>query len=115
MPRPDRAHYVLDPIPDTVRETNNESGEIIEWQALQVWVDPAHREAARAPELRRYMEHLAAALGWATIIRFSSRDGYVVFPPSLSGDGQWHEIEAPMSEEFGTISRLRAMGLEPPA
>lgn len=28
----------------------------------------------------------------ATIIRYSSREALTIFPPPLTGDGQWHEV-----------------------
>jgi hypothetical protein len=84
LPRPDRAHYVVDVEHDKV---------ILEGQTivavLQVWLDPAFPNAWDTPELRAYML-MWAERGAATIIRTNASDGFVVFPPPLASDGEWH-------------------------
>lgn len=85
LPRPDRSHYTIDPEFDQV---------IIEGQTivavLQVWLDPAFPNAWDTPELRSYMLMMAERFRVATIIRTNSRDGFVVFPPPLATDREWH-------------------------
>lgn len=91
MPRPDRCHYVIDIQEDYV-EMLHEGGERIRIGVIQVWVDPAFRDAYKAPELRAYMLRMATEHRMATIIRYSSIEAFTVFPPPLATDGEWHEV-----------------------
>ena len=91
MPRPDRCHYVIDIIEDYIELVPDGGGERQRVGVLQVWVDPAFRDAYKAPELRAYMLRMAAEHRMATIIRYSSREAFTIFPPPIAADGQWHE------------------------
>jgi hypothetical protein len=84
LPRPDRAHYVIDVEHDKVIL---EGLTII--AVIQVWLDPAFPNAWDTPELRDYML-MWAERGAATIIRTNAKDGFVVFPPPLVTDREWH-------------------------
>jgi hypothetical protein len=91
LSRPDRAGYVIDMMPDyvTIRDnTGKKPPQHI--PCLQIWVDPHRREAHRDPALRRYMER-SGERGFASLIRFDQSDGFIVFPPSMTADRQWHE------------------------
>jgi len=90
LPRPDRAHYVLDIMPDYVTLSTSD-GEF-DMLVIQVWIDPAFPDAHRDPQLRAYLAACGERDRCAAIIRYDSRRGIVVFPPALSADGQWHEI-----------------------
>ena len=92
MPRPDRCHYVIDIQEDYVTLAPFDGGEPFKVGVIQVWVDPAFPEAAKAPELRAYMLRMAEKYRLATIVRFDSRRAYTVFPPPIADDGQWHEM-----------------------
>jgi hypothetical protein len=92
MPRPDRCHYVIDLTDDYVEMVPHDGGERRRIGVVQVWVDPAYRDAYRAPELRDYMLRMAKEHSMATIVRYSSREAVTIFPPPLSEDGEWHEI-----------------------
>lgn len=89
MPRPDRCHYVVDLVPDSVKVIA-EDGRQSQVPVIQVWVDPAFPEAHRAPELRAYMLQMAEKYKLATIVRFDSRRALMVFPPPITGVG-WIE------------------------
>lgn len=89
--RPDRAHYVLDVLPDFVTVVNNETGERTNIEVVQIWVDPAYPEAHRDPELRAYLNRRGED-GIGALIRYGSGNAITLFPPSMSADGQWHEI-----------------------
>jgi hypothetical protein len=91
MPRPDRAHYVIDVVEDYI-EMVQEDGSRQKVGALQVWVDPAYRDAYKAAELRAYMLRMATERRMVTIIRYSSRIAIAIFPPPLTADGEWHEV-----------------------
>jgi len=86
--RPDRSHYVVDVMPDEIMITVD--GVSRRHDVLQVWVDPAHRDAHRDPALRAYIDKL----GVPAIIRYDSVEGFVLFPPSTSSDGLWHEQDS---------------------
>jgi hypothetical protein len=85
LPRPDRAHYVIDPEFDKVIL---EGSTVV--AVMQVWLDPAFPNAWDTPELRDYMLMFAERFRAATIIRTNATDGFVVFPPPLATDGEWH-------------------------
>jgi hypothetical protein len=88
LARPDRSHYVIDSVPDFVTARDNETGEKTPIPVLQIWVDPAHRDAHRDPALRAYLEKKEIA----ALIRFNSGDGLTIFPPSVTGKDHWLEI-----------------------
>lgn len=90
MSRPDRAHFVIDLVPDSIKQTF-EDGTERQIGVIQVWIDPAFPAVIRGAELRRYMAHMAEKFGYPTLVRFNARDAICIFPPVLTGDGQWHE------------------------
>ena len=90
LPRPDRSHYVIDPQADYVEMTDG-AGVRSRCGVVQIWVDPAFRDAYKAPSLRAYMLRMAVDYRMASIIRYSSHEAVVIFPPPLCSDGQWHE------------------------
>jgi hypothetical protein len=91
LPRPDRAHYVVDMAWDHITISYDETGEQVNIPAIQVWVDPAFRDAHRAPELRAYMLRMATDHRAVTIVRWSRYEAVTVFAPVMSDDGKWHE------------------------
>jgi hypothetical protein len=104
LPRPDRVHYVVDMIPDYVTMTWHDGRPPDHLPVVQVWVDPDHRDAHRDPALRRWLERQRMP----AIIRYSERDGFVLFPPSCSEDRQWHEQRSGMSEHSHTLEQKAA-------
>jgi hypothetical protein len=108
MRRPDRAHYVIDALPDSIQLVNNETGEPLEFEAMQIWVDPAFPKTQHAPELRAYMLKMAEEHGWPTLLRWSNQTGTAVFPPPLNADGEWHEQTSECNTSFGRFSKLPA-------
>lgn len=91
LPRPDRSHYVIDPETDYIEMRETEGGPPIRVGVIQIWVDPAFRDAYKAPSLRAYMLKMAVDYRMASIVRFNSREAIVVFPPPMCADRQWHE------------------------
>jgi hypothetical protein len=112
LARPDRSRYVIDITPDFVTISDNDSGESIKVEVVQVWCDPKHREAWRDPALLAYLMRRGAE-GVAAIIRWSARDALVVFPPNMAGDGQWHESagtglpDRPPGETYEGVAEAR--------
>lgn len=97
LPRPDRAHYVLDVMPDFIVATDPETGKPTTISVVQVWVDPAYPLAHRAPSFRRWLDrqHKPA------VIRYNSNDGFVLVPPSMTSSATWLEIETePKPRQF---------------
>jgi hypothetical protein len=91
LKRPDHAHLVIDVMPDYVTVQNDETGEQQNLQVVQVWCDPRFPEAHRDPAFRRFVDRRGEE-GIATLVRFNSSDAITIFPPSLSPDGEWHEM-----------------------
>lgn len=92
VPRPDHAHFVIDVVPDFVTVQDNETGASHDILALQVWVDPAHRDAHRHPALRAYIEKLCEEQPTVAICRFNERDAVTLIPPALNSSGKWAEM-----------------------
>ena len=93
MQRPDRSHFVIDLVPDTItRKFDDPAIPDQQVGVIQVWIDPAFPEVLKGAELRGYMAHMAEKFGYPTLVRFNSRDALCVFPPAISHDRQWHEI-----------------------
>jgi hypothetical protein len=88
LPRPDRAHYVLDMMPDFVTLTE-EGGMPTIIPVVQVWIDPAYPDAHRAPSFRRWLD----GQGICALIRYGSRNGFLLAPPSVTGSG-WQEKQS---------------------
>jgi len=108
--RPDFSHYVVDVMPDYVTAVR-EDGERQHVPVLQIWVDPRHPEAHRDPALRAFLDHYGGTKGMAAIIRYSSSDGFVIFPPSMTG-GHWVENRDGVSgEEHTAAQRAAVLGL----
>lgn len=107
LPRPDRCHYVVDPLPDVVRVGNDETGEVSYQPCVQVWIDPDHPDCHRDPRLRRYLDKMARDHGMIGIIRGIAEkkrqgSGLSLIPPSLpsNAEGRWLEVESPMTGSF---------------
>lgn len=90
--RPDRSHYVIDVMPDVVTLEPHDGSPTTNIQVIQVWVDPDYPDAHRDPELRAYLEGLAQA----ALVRFDSQRAIMLFPPALSSDRGWHEVDSNM-------------------
>jgi len=97
-PRPDRAHLAVDPMPDYVVRINEETGERFKHGVFQVWADPAYRDAHRAPAFRAWVERQARETGMMVLIRYGSRDGFLLAAPPVTG-GEWVEKPSGMGSE----------------
>lgn len=92
--RPDRSHYVIDPLPDFIRIRNNVDNELIaNVEVVQIWNDPAYPDAHRDPALRRYLLRRAEE-NIAAIVRYGSKDGFVLLPPTMTAEKQWRECRS---------------------
>lgn len=102
--RPDISHLVIDIMPDWVALQDDATGKQTRLEVVQVWCDPAHREAHRDRRFRKYVKRRARE-GKATIVRFSSSDAVTLFAPSISSDRQWHEIGGRVETEAEHLKR----------
>lgn len=100
LQRPDRVHYVIDIMPDVITANGRDLN------ALQVWVDPAFPDAHRDPPLRRFLAERGEKDRMPAIIRFGSRKSFVLIPPALASDGQWHEVEGMRFDPGGSGNRF---------
>lgn len=101
--RPDRSHYVIDILPEVIG-LSRDTGERIELDVIQVWVDPKYPDAHRDPALRRYLERQ----GKPALLRFAAGDAMVIVPPSVTQNGEWFEGDRqPASTNFkGMAQRM---------
>lgn len=103
IPRPDHGHYVIDTMPDVL---------IIDEKVIpciQVWCDPAHRDAHRDPALRRYIERRAQQDDMLTIVRFNAWEGLVLFAPSTNPDNKWYEVPSNAKDSKSFTARVAAV------
>lgn len=103
LSRPDRAHYVIDIMPDFITAIDNATGEAHTVQVVQVWIDPAYPEAHRDPDLRAYLLRRGAE-GIGAIVRYDTKHSLVLMPPPIASDGQWHEIAGVASQPTHSLS-----------
>jgi hypothetical protein len=92
LARPDRSHYVIDPMPDYITIRNDESGESEKVVIVQIWIDPRFPDAHRDDVLRGYLSRLAMP----ALIRYNSTAAMVLFPPECTADDEWHEVTTNM-------------------
>lgn len=91
--RPDRAHYVIDVMPDYVTVTDRDSSDQQKIPVLQIWCDAAHPDAHRDPALRAFLE-AEGRQGFAALVRYAgdSGQGWALFSPTLTGKDHWVEV-----------------------
>lgn len=102
--RPDIAGFVIDVVPDFITVIHPETQAHIQLPVVQVWVDPTRPDAHRDPALRAYLERCAAG-GYAAMIRYSEREGFVLFAP-LFGGGQWREVAGRTTDRTHTAEEI---------
>ena len=94
--RPDHSRVVFDPSPDHVVLTDPDGERVVDVQ--QLWVDPEHPAAHRDRRVREVIAKIAERDGIPTIARIGER-AFVIFAPCLTGDDEWHEMEAALDPE----------------
>lgn len=91
MRRPDLAGYVVDCNLDDVIVGGERSVKV-----MQIWVDPKRRDAHRDPALRAYLSEIGRTHRLASIVRWSSDEGFVLVPPNMAREGEWLELHSHM-------------------
>lgn len=102
--RPDLAGYAIDPMLDTILVDERPI------DVIQIWCDPARREAHRDPALRAYLALMHARFGLLTIVRWGSGNGLVLAPPSTTESGEWEEAGGELKSEDAMRARLAEVG-----
>ena len=90
MRRPDRARYVLDPMPDFVVARQHADDPGVKLPVIQVWCDPAAPQAHRDPALRAYLAGDGQSQRFA-LIRYSATDAFFLAYDPASG---WLEMRS---------------------
>jgi hypothetical protein len=88
--RPDRAHYVVDVMPDYVTNVDADTAEATKVLVIQVWVDPKHPDAHKDPALRRFLDGEGRRNRFCAIVRIGD-EGLLLIPPSLTTTNEWIE------------------------
>ncbi len=97
-------------MPDYITIRNDATGEAQFMPVIQLWIDPRHRDAHRAPELRAYFARRAELEGTAVLVRYDNSDGFVIFPPAVSPTGDWYENHDGISgEEHSPLDKMKAI------
>jgi len=114
LSRPDHCHYVVDTHFDHIVNVDPE-GNRHPIGVIQIWVDPAYPDAHRDPALRAYLERRGRE-GWAALIRYSNIDGFVLFPPAMMEDGQFHEHQSmtDRTREYNLLHTMAVLAGEAP-
>lgn len=92
--RPDRSHYVLDMMPDTVEFTDDTTGKSERLVVIQIWVDPNFRDAHRDPVLREFLANIYDRKEILGLVRYSEREAITLLPPAFTGTGKWVEFNS---------------------
>jgi hypothetical protein len=105
LARPDRSHYVIDPMPDYITTVNNETGHRENIPIVQIWIDPRFPDAHRDEHLRAYLSRREIP----ALIRYNATAAMVLFPPECVHDNQWHEVttnHGTKQHDFADIHRV---------
>lgn len=106
LSRPDRAHYVLDIMPDYITATDNATGNSQTVECIQIWVDPKYPGAHRDPALRAYLYEQAAKFGTLALVRYNNKSGFVLIAPPMNSQGVWIEHAAAMGDKEHSAAQI---------
>lgn len=112
LSRPDRAGYVIDALPDFITIRHNDTGEELRIEVVQVWIDPHRPDAHKDPAFRSYLERRGEE-GKAALIRFDAMRAMILFPPALTGNGEWYEAwSACEQQQHSAVEIADVLGLD---
>lgn len=106
LPRPDRAGYVVDMMPDFVVFGDDVlTGKRVD--ALQIWADTKRPEAWRGAV--DWIKRVIGKKQAVAVIRFSSTEAVTLVPPCLTDTGEWAEIDSRVmgGVHADTVRRLK--------
>lgn len=95
MRRPDRAHYVIDPMPDFVTLDPHDGTGPQRREVAQIWIDPDYPDAHRDPALRAWLEK-RNVIG---LVRYNNERALALMPPKMMDTGQWCERASNLNHE----------------
>jgi hypothetical protein len=109
LARPDRAHYVIDIMPDSIIAQDQDR--IIQVQTVQIWCDPNWPDAHRDPKLREYLLRRGEE-GIVGQIRYGSEYAIILIPPNMNMEKKWIEKPGDMKSDNinESIRELQAQG-----
>ena len=88
--QPSRSHVIFDHMTDVVAAVD-EQGRMERRRVIQLWVDPSHPAAHRAPAVRNVISKIGESFAMPTLARIGDSKGVLIAPPSMTPDGQWFE------------------------
>lgn len=109
QPRPDRSHIVIDMMPDVVRQTRNDTGEVETKPVIVAWVDPKYPDAYKSAAFLRYVKRQKVLV----LLRYGSKEnGGVLFPPATTGLDHiaWHSSELGSDMPLTLREKAAALG-----
>jgi hypothetical protein len=107
--RPDKAHYVIDPVPDYVTILDNVTQETHKLPSLQIWMEPKYPNAHDDKALRDYLiEHNLIAT-----MRFNSYDAINLIPPTMNKSKQWAEVQGEQEAEHTPEQLINFFRIKP--
>jgi hypothetical protein len=95
--RPDRGRYVIDIIPEFITVRPHDGSSETRVPVVQVWLDPRFPNAWRDAGLLAYLDQRSQQ-GFAALIRTSSHQASVLWPPRLTGEQEWKLMPSAMCE-----------------
>jgi hypothetical protein len=96
LARPDRSHYVIDIVPDSI--VAQDGDKIIHIQTIQIWCDPKFPEAHRDPRLRNYLLRRGEE-GILGQVRYGSNFAIILIPPNMNSEKKWIERPGDMQAD----------------
>lgn len=106
--RPDRGHYIIDPVPDYVslQQTDCE----IRLRTIQVWCDPRFPEAYKAAALKQYLREQAKknSIG---LVRYSSHDAFLWVAPEFTKLEDFERVDGNSEAQHDFDDIFRTLGL----
>jgi hypothetical protein len=110
MRRPDHSGYIIDVMPDVILA----DGQGVD--CVQIWVDPARRDAHRDPALRTWLAEVHRLHGYIAIVRWGSAAGVLLVPPAASETGEWLELgeQTTLVTHEQMSAKLEAAGVSRP-
>lgn len=110
LSRPDRAHYVIDCMPDFIEIDAHDGHPAQKVPVIQIWIDPKYPDAHRDPALRAYIERRSIREGgMAALVRYDNERAIVLFPPSVTDEGIWHEEGSGLAAKEHTAAEIAAV------
>jgi hypothetical protein len=103
LPRPDRAHYVIDLMPDYVTHIDNKTGEQRNIQVVQIWVDPKRAMILRYVAICFAAPRKASLRSSGSVIEMPSPCSHRCSTLAVSGMRSGAAYEKPLTGLFKVV------------